>query len=100
MNQLLTFSLALIGIACIFAGYHLFCGLPSLKRRTSRTGLFLFNLLPGALLAIFGMGLATTEVHAFLTPRSAFHRHAVPVEGTSFHAPLRHISPLSTQRAG
>jgi hypothetical protein len=76
-----------LGIACIYAGYKLFCGLPALNgetTRASRTGVLLLNIIPGILLALIGTGLLTAQVHGFLSHRASIERHQSQ-EGTSWH---------------
>ena len=58
-----------LGIACIYAGYKLFCGLPALNgetTRATRSGVLLLNIIPGILLALIGTGLLTAQAHGIL----------------------------------
>lgn len=76
-----------LGIACIYAGYKLFCGLPALSgetTRATRSGVLLLNIIPGILLALIGTGLLTAEAHGILSRRPSIERHQSP-EGTSWH---------------
>jgi hypothetical protein len=76
-----------LGVACIYAGYKLFCGLPALNGQTtraSRSGVLLLNVIPGILLALIGTGLLTAEAHGILSRRPSIQRHQSP-EGTSWH---------------
>jgi hypothetical protein len=88
MEQIATLILAGVGAACIYAGYRLFCGLPAMKRvgQTNRAGVFLMNMVPGALLALFGTVLLTTEARAMVSHRPALERHQPATEGTSWHS--------------
>jgi hypothetical protein len=89
-----------LGIACIYAGYKLFCGLPALsgqKIPASRSGVLLLNIVPGILLALIGTGLLTAEAHGILSRHhSSVERHQSP-EGTSWHLHERGL--MSRDRA-
>jgi hypothetical protein len=76
-----------LGLACICAGYKLFCGLPALNGQTtraSRSGVLLLNVIPGIVLALIGTGLLTAEAHGILSRRPSIQRHQSQ-EGTSWH---------------
>ncbi len=76
-----------LGVACLYAGYKLFCGLPALNgstSRASRTGVLLLNVIPGILLALIGTGLLTAEAHGILS-RHPVAPHHQSSEGTSWH---------------
>jgi hypothetical protein len=76
-----------LGVACIYAGYKLFCGLPALNGQTTRatrSGVLLLNIIPGILLALIGTGLLTAEAHGILSHRPSVQRHQSQ-EGTSWH---------------
>jgi hypothetical protein len=51
----------------------------------NRASVLLLNILPGALLALSGTALLTTEARGILSHRPAMHRDAPPAEGTSWH---------------
>jgi hypothetical protein len=88
MEQLATLILAVVGAACIYAGYRLFCGLPALNnpnRPTNRLTVILMNIVPGALLALFGTVLLTTQARAMVSHRSNIEHHQPSTEGTSWH---------------
>ena len=90
MNYVASLFLAAVGATCIYAGYKLFCDLPVVSAhgpRASRAAVFLLNILPGALLALSGTALLTTEARGMLTHRPAMQRHAPAAEGTSWHPP-------------
>ncbi|HVW09436.1 MAG TPA: hypothetical protein VHC90_12680 [Bryobacteraceae bacterium] len=60
--------LAVIGLACIYAGYVLFCGLPSARWGRSKLRLLALNILPGAVLASIGVGVIMFQVKSVVTP--------------------------------
>lgn len=81
--------LACVGLGSIFGGYRLFCGLPVLNNRGSgrpatRRAVFLLNIVPGALLALFGTGLLMAEARGAIAPRPAVRHHRLSPEGTSW----------------
>ena len=87
MDHVFTLFLASLGAICIYAGYRLFCDLPVARRQgiqPSRTTVLLLNIVPGALLALFGAALFTTEARGMLTPRPALHNQSPSTEGTSW----------------
>jgi hypothetical protein len=86
VDRFATLLLTSLGIACIYAGYKLFCGLPALNGQTStsRSSVLLLNVIPGILLALIGTGLLTAEAHGILSRRSSINRHESQ-EGTSWH---------------
>lgn len=86
MDYVASSFLAALGAACIYAGYKLFCDLPAMG--ASRAAVFLLNVIPGALLALSGTALLTTEARGMMSHRPAMRREAPPAEGTSWH-PLR-----------
>jgi len=88
MDRIATLFLAGIGLALIYGGYKLFCGLPAINRQgapASRTSVFLLNVIPGALLALAGTGLLAAQTRGLLSHRPAVHRHGPAEEGTSWH---------------
>jgi hypothetical protein len=94
MNQWVAIFTATLGVVCIYAGYQLFCGLPALNspgRLATRTRVFFLNVLPGALLALAGTALLTTQAKAMMIPhRNGIQRsrpapHGASWEGTSWH---------------
>jgi hypothetical protein len=86
MDYVASLFLAALGATCIYAGYKLFCDLPAMG--ASRAAVFLLNIVPGALLALSGTALLTSEARGMLSHRPAIRRDAPPAEGTSWH-PLR-----------
>ena len=93
MDRLAVLLITSLGLACICAGYKLFCGLPALNGQTtltSRSGVLLLNVIPGILLALIGTGLLTAEAHGILSrrPSTSIQRHQSQ-EGTSWH-PHKH----------
>jgi hypothetical protein len=83
MDYVASLFLAAVGATCIYAGYKLFCDLPAMG--ASRAAVFLLNIVPGALLALSGTALLTTEARGMLSTRPAMRREAPPAEGTSWH---------------
>ena len=72
MDRFAVLLMTSLGVACIYAGYKLFCGLPALNGQTtraSRSGVLLLNVIPGILLALIGTGLLTAEAHGILSRR-------------------------------
>ncbi len=99
MDRFAILLLTSLGIACICAGYKLFCGLPALNRQTTRTsrgGVLLLNIIPGILLALIGTSLLTAQAHGILSHRPSIERHQSP-EGTSRH--LHQHGLMSRSRA-
>ena len=84
--------MAFIGLACILTGYRLFCNLPAINgemrnghpRRARLTTVLLTNVVPGALLALLGAGLLTTEIRGLFSHEPQIQRRQ-PVQGTSLH---------------
>jgi hypothetical protein len=58
-SEALRIVMALLGLLSIFLGYRLFCGLAGESRRWSR---LLTNLVAGALLALFGVGILIADI--------------------------------------
>jgi hypothetical protein len=88
MEHLATLILAAVGAACIYAGYRLFCGLPAMNncvRPSNRAAVFLMNIVPGALLAVFGTVLLTTQARAMVSHRPVLEQHHVSPEGAAWH---------------
>ena len=88
MDHVSTLLLAGLGALCIYFGYRLFCDLPVTRVQglgASRTTVILLNIVPGALLALFGAALFTTEARGMLTQRPAIQHQAPSAEGTSWH---------------
>ena len=80
--------LAGLGVACIYVGYQLFCGLPAIGGsvpRVSRTRVFLMNIVPGALLALIGSGILTAETRNILPHRHAVIHQKPASEGVFWH---------------
>src|ERR1035437_9581326 len=86
MDRFAMLFLAGIGPACICAGYKLFCGLPAMSsRRASRASVLLLNIIPGALLALIGVGILTTAVRAVASDTPPIQRHPATDEGATWH---------------
>jgi hypothetical protein len=88
MDYVASLFLAAIGATCIYAGYKLFCDLPAMSEhghRASRAAVLLLNVVPGALLALSGTALLTTEARGMLSHRPSIRRDGPPAEGTSWH---------------
>jgi hypothetical protein len=96
MELIATLFAAVIGLACICAGYQLFCGLPAMQGGQGRRGpasIVLMNLVPGALLALFGTGILTAQALALSSHRPASLEHRLPAaDGTlrPHPVPLHH----------
>jgi hypothetical protein len=73
------------GLACIYAGYVLFCGLPAARAGRSRMRLFLLNILPGALLALIGMSVITTQVKSVIRPHRVVRQQQAPAQPAGLH---------------
>jgi len=85
MDGIATLFLTGLGLFCIFLGYRLFCGLPAMNGlRASRSSVILLNVVPGALLALFGAGLLTAEVRGVISHRPPISYHQ-PAAGTAWH---------------
>jgi len=88
MNHVWTLFLAGLGALCIYAGYRLFCELPVTRRQgapASLAAVILLNMVPGALLALFGAGLFTVEARGMMTRRPGIRYQTPSAEGTSWH---------------
>ena len=88
MDRIAILLITGLGVACIFAGYRLFCGLPALRGQapgTSRTAVWLMNVVPGALLALLGTGLLAAEARSLTSHRPAIQRRQPPAEGVGWH---------------
>jgi hypothetical protein len=87
MDWIAMLFVAAVGASCVYAGYKLFCGLPALSDgpRASRASVLLLNVVPGALLALIGMGLLTAEARGLVSHRPAIRRQTQPAEGASWH---------------
>jgi hypothetical protein len=77
----MTVLMTTIGIACIYAGYLLFCGLPAARTARSRARVFVLNVLPGALLALIGMTVVTAQLRSLMEPRPVGRQHAAERAG-------------------
>ena len=96
MDHVFTLLLAGLGAVCIYFGYRLFCDLPVLRRQgaqPTRAAVILLNIVPGALLALFGAALFTTEARGMLAPRPGTRYQVPSTEGTSWHG--THFRPLN-----
>ena len=95
MDRIVMSLLAGVGVLLIYAGYKLFCGLPALNGSgVSRSGVFLMNIVPGALLALVGTGLIAHGIlpHKSIVPVT--HRHKAS-EGATWHRNKPAILPSS-----
>jgi hypothetical protein len=79
-------AIATGGLLSIYLGYKLFCDVPFRKGRTFRT-IFLLNLVSGAALAIFGIGVLTADLRGIHTSNSPGLRHQKSAEEGSFTGP-------------
>ena len=70
MGSVITLFVGTFGLLCICVGYQLFCELPTGRR--SRMAVVALNLVPGALLALFGTGVLTAEAVTLLRPHHSF----------------------------
>jgi hypothetical protein len=93
MDRIAMSLLAGVGVLLIYAGYKLFCGLPNRNEGTSRTSVFLMNIIPGALLALVGTGLVAHGLFAHQAVPAA-HRHRAS-EGATWHRNTPVILPRS-----
>jgi hypothetical protein len=85
-----TLILAALGILCVVLGYRLFCGLPVMRGNypASRSTALLLNILPGAILALFGAGLFTAEARTLVNRHPAIQRHIPATQQTGWpHSP-------------
>lgn len=88
MEQIAMLLLMGLGVACIYVGYQLFCGLPAIggsPARVSRTRVLLVNVIPGALLALIGAGILTAGTRNILPRRHAIVHQKPASEGASWH---------------
>ncbi len=67
---------ASIGLICIYAGYKLFCGIPS----GVGTRALILNIVPGALLGLAGMGILTAEFRMAISHKPVVERRQGPEE--------------------
>jgi hypothetical protein len=77
-----------IGLTLIYAGYKLFCELPAMAGPGGTPTTFralLLNIVPGALLALAGVGLIASQARGFMSHRSAIHRGHTAEEGAAWH---------------
>jgi hypothetical protein len=85
--------LCMLGAAaiCLREGYKLFCGIPAAGSQ-SRRRVFLWNIVPGALLALLGAGLLTAGVHRIVSHDAQTQRLVPGSRGAVWHhAPNSHI---------
>ena len=88
-----TLLLIAAGLFCVAAGYWLFCESPALRRSVTIRRLFWGNIVPGALLALFGTGLVTVQTRSLLAHRPDVRRHAPAAQDTSWPK----LSPRQTR---
>jgi len=86
-----TLTLMAVGLICICAGYRLFCDLPGLRSGPRYSYVFFLNILPGALLALFGAALVTSQAQTILTHRQGIHRRQPATEDTAWPRPAHRI---------
>jgi hypothetical protein len=88
MDRIAMLFFAGLGSICIYAGYKLFCGLPLLNGQTSspsRKAVLLMNVVPGAVLALVGTGILTTEARSLTSHRPTVQRHEPAAQGAQWH---------------
>ena len=77
---------ASIGLICIYAGYQLFCGVPSGWVHRA----LILNIVPGALLGLAGMGILTAEFRMTISHKPVVERRRDPKNTAGLPvAPLR-----------
>jgi len=78
--------LCILGAAaiCLHEGYRLFCGIPAAGNQ-SRARVFLWNIIPGAILALLGAGLLTAGVHRIVSHDAQAHRVIPSSRGALWH---------------
>ncbi len=81
-------TIAAGGLLSIYFGYKLFCDVPFRMGRTFRT-IFVLNLVSGAGLALFGVGVLTADLRGIRTNAPAVPQRKSAEEG-SFIAPRVH----------
>lgn len=81
VTRVMTVLMTAIGIACIYAGYLLFCGLPAARTARSKARVFAINIVPGALLALIGMTVITAQLRSVMEPRPMVRQHAAERSG-------------------
>jgi hypothetical protein len=74
MERFAALFLTGIAVICIYAGYQLFCDLPAASRG-NRLRVFLLNIVPGALLALIGMGIFTAQVRTLISHKPFVEKH-------------------------
>ena len=79
--------LCILGAAaiCLHEGYKLFCGIPAAGSQT-RGRVFLWNIIPGAVLALLGAGLLTAGVHRIVSHDAQAHRSVRGSHGVVWHS--------------
>ncbi len=96
-------AIAAGGLLSIYFGYKLFCDVPLRIGRTFRT-IFVLNLVSGAALALFGVGVLTADLrgirndHPADGPASGDHSRPSTEPG-SFTGPKVHRSPSAAVQA-
>jgi hypothetical protein len=95
-------AIAAVGFLSIYLGYKLFCDIPFRGGRTFRT-IFLVNLVSGAALALFGVGVLTADLRSMRNDRNgagagAVH-HQRAVEDGSFTGPKMRRNPKAAASA-
>ena len=79
-------AIAAGGLLSIYLGYKLFCEVPFRTGRTFRT-VFVLNLVSGAALALFGVGILTADIRSIQNNDSPAVRHKKSAEEGSFSGP-------------
>jgi len=86
--DILRAAVAVVAALSIYLGYRLFCDISYQNARITRSAV-LTNLLAGALLALFGLGILISDVRTIRSaaPDSLPASHKKPTKAGSFPAP-------------
>lgn len=95
MLWIATLTLMAIGLILIAAGYRLFCELPRLRPGNRYISVFFLNIIPGALLALFGAALVTVQAQTLLAHKPAIHRRQPATQDTVWPRPAANIPARS-----
>ena len=99
LGDWLRLTIAAGGFLSIYVGYKLFCDVPFQRGKTFRR-IFVLNLLSGAALALFGVGVLTADLRSVHVPDSGVVRHKRSTEEGSFSVPkVRHNPAAIAQSA-
>jgi hypothetical protein len=86
-----TLILMALGLICICVGYRLFCELPRLRPGSRYISVFFLNIFPGALLALFGAALVTSQAQTLLAHRPAIHKYRPATQDTAWPQPAPNV---------